>query len=93
MWAQHLRLMLLLVRLGCTIPSLRGQPGAPACAVRCVCGAQILRPMYSNPPLHGSLLAQTILADPELNALWRKEVKVSPRRLSLHRLAQGAHPH
>ena len=37
---------------------------------------QILRPMYSNPPLHGSLLAQAILGDPELNALWLGEVKV-----------------
>lgn len=37
---------------------------------------QIARPMYSNPPLHGALLVSTILDDPELKALWYKEVKV-----------------
>lgn len=42
---------------------------------------QILRPMYSNPPLHGSLLAQTILGDPQLHSLWLSEVKVRAGRL------------
>lgn len=37
---------------------------------------QIARPMYSNPPLHGALLVSTILEDPDLKALWYKEVKV-----------------
>ena len=37
---------------------------------------QIARPMYSNPPLHGALIVSTILDDPELKALWYKEVKV-----------------
>lgn len=36
---------------------------------------QILRPMYSNPPLHGALIAMTILGDEELKALWHKEVQ------------------
>lgn len=40
---------------------------------------QIARPMYSNPPLHGALIVSTILEDPDLKALWYKEVKV--RRL------------
>ncbi len=30
----------------------------------------LIRPMYSNPPLYGARLVQTILADPELNKLW-----------------------
>lgn len=37
---------------------------------------QIARPMYSNPPLHGALIVSTILEDPDLKALWYKEVKV-----------------
>jgi len=36
---------------------------------------QIARPMYSNPPLHGALIVSTILEDPDLKALWYKEVK------------------
>lgn len=68
----------LLALPGYTVAWLEGQPGGSLCALCGVCCAQILRPMYSNPPLHGSLLAQTILSDPQLNALWRKEVKVRP---------------
>jgi aspartate aminotransferase len=30
----------------------------------------IIRPMYSNPPIHGARIAGTILASPELNAQW-----------------------
>lgn len=36
---------------------------------------QIARPMYSNPPVHGSLLVSIILSDPDLKKLWLKEVK------------------
>lgn len=36
----------------------------------------IARPMYSSPPVHGSLLVETILSDSDLKALWFKEVKV-----------------
>ncbi|KAG8905689.1 aspartate transaminase aat1 [Tulasnella sp. 403] len=35
----------------------------------------IIRPMYSNPPLHGARVASTILNDAALNAEWEKEVK------------------
>ncbi|CAL0328921.1 unnamed protein product [Lupinus luteus] len=35
----------------------------------------ISRPMYSNPPLHGALIASTVLGDPELKKLWLEEVK------------------
>jgi len=35
----------------------------------------LVRPMYSNPPLHGARIVSTILNDADLNAQWRKEVK------------------
>ncbi|KAJ0405665.1 hypothetical protein ATCC90586_004468 [Pythium insidiosum] len=35
----------------------------------------IIRPMYSNPPIHGSLIVSTILKDPELKAQWYRECK------------------
>jgi aspartate aminotransferase len=35
----------------------------------------IIRPMYSNPPLHGARIANTILSDKELYAEWETEVK------------------
>jgi aspartate aminotransferase len=33
------------------------------------------RAMYSNPPLHGARLVETVLADPALNKMWLGEVK------------------
>ncbi|EMD41819.1 hypothetical protein CERSUDRAFT_128978 [Gelatoporia subvermispora B] len=35
----------------------------------------VIRPMYSNPPLHGARIAGTILNRPELYAEWEQEVK------------------
>ncbi|WVQ72735.1 hypothetical protein IAR50_002295 [Cryptococcus sp. DSM 104548] len=35
----------------------------------------IIRPLYSNPPVHGARLVSTILSDPTLNAEWLTEVK------------------
>lgn len=35
----------------------------------------IIRKKYSNPPLHGALVAQTILNDPKLFESWRTELK------------------
>jgi len=35
----------------------------------------IARAMYSNPPLHGALIASTILGDPALKKQWYAEVK------------------
>ncbi|KAI6153542.1 pyridoxal phosphate-dependent transferase [Pisolithus tinctorius] len=35
----------------------------------------IIRPMFSNPPLHGAHIANTILSDPELYQEWEGEVK------------------
>jgi len=41
----------------------------------------VIRPMYSNPPAYGARLVDTILGDPELNSLWRKEVKMMADRI------------
>jgi aspartate aminotransferase len=30
----------------------------------------LVRPMYSNPPVHGARIASKILGDPQLNAQW-----------------------
>nr|VWO96684.1 Aspartate aminotransferase (EC [Ganoderma boninense] len=35
----------------------------------------VVRPMYSNPPLHGARIASTILRDEQLYGLWESEVK------------------
>lgn len=41
----------------------------------------ISRPMYSNPPIHGALIAATILADPTLYKEWEEEVKMMSERI------------
>jgi aspartate aminotransferase len=35
----------------------------------------LIRPMYSNPPIHGARIAAKILTQQDLRALWLKEVK------------------
>ncbi|KAL5533887.1 GOT2 [Sanghuangporus baumii] len=35
----------------------------------------VIRPMYSNPPLHGARIANTILSSQELYSQWESEVK------------------
>jgi aspartate aminotransferase, mitochondrial len=35
----------------------------------------LVRPLYSNPPVHGARIASEILNDPELNKQWLGEVK------------------
>uniref|UniRef100_A0A5B7C3G6 Aspartate aminotransferase n=1 Tax=Davidia involucrata TaxID=16924 RepID=A0A5B7C3G6_DAVIN len=42
---------------------------------------QIVRAMYSSPPVHGILLVSTILSDPDLKALWEEEIKVMANRI------------
>ena len=44
-----------------------------------------IRPMYSNPPLHGALVASTILGDPELSRSWKAELKQVADRIILMR--------
>lgn len=41
----------------------------------------IIRPMYSNPPIHGARIAGTILASPDLYAQWEQEVKGMAHRI------------
>jgi len=45
----------------------------------------LVRPMYSNPPITGSKIVQTILEDAALTAVWSKEVKVMADRIILMR--------
>jgi aspartate aminotransferase len=45
----------------------------------------VIRGMYSSPPLHGSLIVSTILKDPELTALWKKELKSMADRIMVLR--------
>ncbi|KAI9014524.1 aspartate aminotransferase [Phycomyces nitens] len=41
----------------------------------------IIRPMYSNPPIHGARLVSTVLNTPELKEEWLGEVKVMADRI------------
>ncbi|KAH7107026.1 pyridoxal phosphate-dependent transferase [Auriculariales sp. MPI-PUGE-AT-0066] len=41
----------------------------------------VIRPMYSNPPLHGAHIASTILGSPELYSQWEGEVKGMAERI------------
>ncbi|KAG5220808.1 aspartate transaminase aat [Salix suchowensis] len=41
----------------------------------------VIRPMYSNPPLHGARIASTILGNRELYAEWEGEVKAMADRI------------
>jgi len=51
----------------------------------------VIRPMYSNPPIHGARIAAKILNDPALDAQWRGEVKgMADRIISMRsRLQDG----
>lgn len=41
----------------------------------------IVRPMYSNPPIHGARIAGTILGSPELYTQWESEVAGMANRI------------
>ncbi|KAL9010682.1 MAG: hypothetical protein Q9173_004412 [Seirophora scorigena] len=41
----------------------------------------IVRPLYSNPPIHGARIASEILNDPALNKQWLGEVKLMADRI------------
>eukprot|EP00824_Muranothrix_gubernata_P023113 TRINITY_DN595_c0_g1_i2.p1 TRINITY_DN595_c0_g1~~TRINITY_DN595_c0_g1_i2.p1 ORF type:complete len:239 (-),score=36.47 TRINITY_DN595_c0_g1_i2:54-770(-) len=41
----------------------------------------VIRPMYSNPPLHGARIVMTILNDPELSKTWYQEIEAMSSRL------------
>ncbi|KAF0689511.1 Aste57867_19068 [Aphanomyces stellatus] len=47
----------------------------------------LIRPTYSNPPIHGALLVSTILGDPVLKKQWYEECKgMADRIISMRRL-------
>ena len=41
----------------------------------------IIRPMYSNPPLHGVRIASLIMTDPALRTQWLKDVRDMAQRI------------
>lgn len=41
----------------------------------------VIRPMYSNPPIHGALIAETVLKDPAIYSQWLKDVKLMADRI------------
>ena len=43
---------------------------------------KIIRTIYSNPPLHGAAIVATVLADQQLNALWREELEAMRLRIT-----------
>lgn len=47
----------------------------------------LVRPMYSNPPIHGSLIVSTILSDPVLKKQWYSECKGMADRIISMRTA------
>jgi aspartate aminotransferase len=47
----------------------------------------LARPIWSNPPLTGARIVDTVLHDKELNALWHKEVKMMADRIASMRIA------
>jgi aspartate aminotransferase len=40
----------------------------------------IVRPMYSNPPIHGARIVAEVLSDPQLKAQWLNECKAMADR-------------
>ena len=50
----------------------------------------VVRPMYSNPPLHGARIVSTVLNDPALEAQWRGECKLMADRIIAMRSALQA---
>ncbi|KAF2228214.1 mitochondrial aspartate aminotransferas-like protein, partial [Elsinoe ampelina] len=50
----------------------------------------LVRPLYSNPPVHGARIASTILNDPSLNKQWLGEVKgMADRIIKMRALLKG----
>jgi len=47
----------------------------------------VIRPMYSNPPIHGARVVERILSKPEYFEAWKKELKaVSERIIKMRKL-------
>ena len=50
----------------------------------------LVRPLYSNPPVHGARIAAEILHNPELNQQWLEEVKgMADRIISMRGLLKS----
>ena len=51
----------------------------------------IIRPMYSNPPVHGARIASTVLNDSSLRSQWLNDIKVMSDRIFAmrHKLKEG----
>ena len=47
----------------------------------------LIRPMYSNPPVHGARIVETILSDPVLSKQWYAECKAMADRILSMRAA------
>lgn len=41
----------------------------------------VIRPMYSNPPIHGARIVSTVLKSPDLTAEWSREVNSMAQRI------------
>eukprot|EP01099_Mayorella_cantabrigiensis_P007212 TRINITY_DN628_c0_g1_i1.p1 TRINITY_DN628_c0_g1~~TRINITY_DN628_c0_g1_i1.p1 ORF type:complete len:338 (-),score=65.84 TRINITY_DN628_c0_g1_i1:77-1090(-) len=41
----------------------------------------LIRPIWSNPPLHGARVVDVVLNDPDLTALWKQELKTMSHRI------------
>ena len=48
------------------------------------CSLQVIRPMYSNPPKHGSAIVTTILSDKELFGQWKVSCVLACHPLAFH---------
>jgi aspartate aminotransferase len=42
----------------------------------------IIRPMYSNPPIHGARIVAEVLGDPKLKQQWTQECKTMADRIT-----------
>ena len=42
----------------------------------------LIRPMYSNPPLHGARIVDTVLGDEKLKAQWHQELEQMATRMN-----------
>jgi len=50
----------------------------------------VIRPMYSNPPIHGARIVAQVLSDPQLEAKWRGECAQMADRIIAMRAALRA---
>eukprot|EP00878_Enallax_costatus_P003057 GHUV01003256.1.p1 GENE.GHUV01003256.1~~GHUV01003256.1.p1 ORF type:complete len:211 (+),score=45.51 GHUV01003256.1:1468-2100(+) len=47
----------------------------------------VIRPMYSSPPMHGAAIVVTVLSDPQLYSLWKRELADMSARIQRMRTA------